>query len=426
MSTKRLDLAALTVAVAGGVAAIRSRSRLQPAGGPGDKVFPPTYATGDRTLKYAVETRRVDGTDVSCVLLDSVASQANRMEEALLQAWATHDLPFPVVSVDFRGLEGVSDLDQISTLQTPHRIFDALLRDAMVGDVLFRDTALGRSVTEASVRAATPLYVACPTALLFGAWDSTGPLGGSGMKVQRALVSEIVAVGAVSGVKTASRLDPVGIMAGVEVYAREGHPTDWTTNPDEAAKEKGKLQLFSRKGEGKGRPSAINHSNVTPSIDALGGGITFDYAVQTTVLSLPALRRIRFVTDGTGAPLGGDRRPGAELAARTALAALGLASIAAHRAAGYDLRSRCALVPEGPLALELVPSEGGEPTTVSLDVPAAFDLLGQAHQAASAAGMGWEREPVRLVPAPKLVELIRKSRALASRGGGGDEEGSSA
>ena len=57
-------------AVTGGVAAIRSRSRLQPAGGPGDKIFPPTYATGKNTLKYAVENRRIDGRTVPCVLLD--------------------------------------------------------------------------------------------------------------------------------------------------------------------------------------------------------------------------------------------------------------------------------------------------------------------------------------------------------------------
>lgn len=424
MSTSKLDLDRLTRAVAGGVAAIRARSRLQSAGGPGDKVFPPTYATGDRVLKYATETRRVEGADVQCVLLDSVASQANRMEESLLEAWRSHGLPFPVVSVDFRGLEGVSDLDRISTLQAPHRIFDALLRDAMVGDVLFRDTPLGRAVTEATVGAATPLYVACPTALLFGAWDSTGPKGGLGMKIQRALVSEIVAVGAVPGVKTASRLDPAGILAGVEVYAKAGDSTDWTTDPAQAATEKGKPQLFARKGEGKGRPSAINHSNIAPSVDEFGGGITFDYALQTTVLSLPALRRVRFLTDASGAPLGDDRRASAELAARTALAALGLASIAAHRAVGYDLRSRCALVPEGPLSLELVPSEGGPSTTVALDASGAFELLREAHQAATQRGLGWDREPIRLVPAPKLVELIRRSRALASRGG--DEEGGAA
>jgi len=103
------ELPALTLddlqrAVEGEAAAVRSVTRLQPAGGKGDKVFPPTYAT-DRgaTTKYAFETRRVDGQDVVTVLLDSVASQANRMEEALLAAWEGRRIDIPVISVDFLG-----------------------------------------------------------------------------------------------------------------------------------------------------------------------------------------------------------------------------------------------------------------------------------------------------------------------------------
>lgn len=82
-----LSYASLRTLVAADGVAIRVRQRLQPAGGAGDKVFPPTYATDDRTLKYAVESRRIEGRDVPCVLLDSVASRANRIEESLLDAW---------------------------------------------------------------------------------------------------------------------------------------------------------------------------------------------------------------------------------------------------------------------------------------------------------------------------------------------------
>jgi CRISPR-associated protein Csb1 len=67
-------------------AAIRRIQRLQPAGGPGDKIFPPTYP-GERTndpARHLFETRRIDGVDVRCVLIDSVQSQANRLEDALL------------------------------------------------------------------------------------------------------------------------------------------------------------------------------------------------------------------------------------------------------------------------------------------------------------------------------------------------------
>ena len=79
-----LTLEDLNRAVVGRAAAFRSRATLQPAGGPGDKVFPPTYAGA----VYATEKRRFPDRDepVDCVLLDSVQSQANRMEEALQQA----------------------------------------------------------------------------------------------------------------------------------------------------------------------------------------------------------------------------------------------------------------------------------------------------------------------------------------------------
>ncbi|MEJ2381427.1 MAG: type I-U CRISPR-associated protein Cas7, partial [Gammaproteobacteria bacterium] len=63
-----LDLAVLRSALRGTAAALRCVTDYQPAGGPGDKVFPPTYEGG----KYAVETRMVDGNPVDCVLLDSV------------------------------------------------------------------------------------------------------------------------------------------------------------------------------------------------------------------------------------------------------------------------------------------------------------------------------------------------------------------
>ena len=419
-----LSLKRLAAAVAGGAAAFRSRTRLQPAGGPGDKVFPPTYATGDRTLRYAIEHRRIDGAEVATVLLDSVASQANRMEEALQRGWEEERLRFPLLAVDFSGCEGIADLTRLSALEVPHRIADALLRDSVTEDgTLFRDTELGHAYTGATAGDATAVYKACPTALVFGVWDSTGPRGGSGAKFARALVSEIVAIDAVTGAKVSSRIDPAGIQAGVRVYHREDDPDDWTVFEDEAQKKGNRPVLFRRKSsEGKaGRPSAVNHSNVTPSIDTFAGGITFDYALQTSVLSLPALRRLRFVRDVSGEPLRPETRQRAEGAARTALAALALAALAWHRRDGFDLRSRCALVPDGPHVLELVPADGGDTESFRLTADQAAELLDAAHEAASACGFGWEREPLRLRPAEKLADLIRKSRELAAAGAGDEE-----
>ena len=125
-----LSLDDLRTAVRTG-AAFRCRNRLQPDGGNGCKVSPPTYAGG----VYAVEDRRIDGRTVRCVLLDSVQSQANRMEEALQDTFLPNwrELPndgndpgcgLPVVAV-FVGNHG-----WVTSLTAPHRIHDAILRDS--------------------------------------------------------------------------------------------------------------------------------------------------------------------------------------------------------------------------------------------------------------------------------------------------------
>ncbi|HED19870.1 MAG TPA: hypothetical protein ENI74_10280 [Gammaproteobacteria bacterium] len=79
-----LTLQTVKEALSGRAAAFRCVTDYQPAGGPGDKVFPPTYEGG----KYATE-ERIDpntGETRKCVLLDSVQSQANRIELALVEA----------------------------------------------------------------------------------------------------------------------------------------------------------------------------------------------------------------------------------------------------------------------------------------------------------------------------------------------------
>lgn len=414
-----LTLDLLERAVGGETAAIRCVTRLQPAGGKGDKIFPPTYGVDkpDPT-RYAFEDRRIDGQSITTVLLDSVASQANRMEEALFAAWTEERLSFPVISVDFSQEESIADLDRITTLHAPHRIADALLRDSVdTQGRRFRDTEHGRAYTDASVKNAAALYQSCPTALIFGVWDSTGPRGGLGNKIQRALVSEIVGVGAVAGSKTSSRIDPAGIQGNVPVFHSKADHDDWTAEESEALVEKGKAIPFSRKGaEGKGKPSAINHSNIKPSIDVTAGGVTIDYALQTTVLSLPALRRLRFPVTGTGDPLQGERRQAAERSARTALAALAIAAITELRDSGFDLRSRSFLIPEqgGPLLLELVPVDGGASISYSLSSEQAAKVVAEASRRAGEFGLEWQREPLTLKPAPKLSALIRESRKRAA------------
>lgn len=424
-------------AVSGTAAGFRAVTRLEPLGGADDKLYPPTFGdavkipvpVGDsreerRRSKYALEWRRIEGAPKLCVVLDSVAAQANRMETALLDGYDRGELRFPFARVDFTGathddpaldLSNLGGDGYITTLEAPHRLADALLRDSLLDGKPFRYTDPGRRFTEASQSNATPLFTLCPSSLVFGLWDSTGPKGGLGSKFQRAIVSEIVGVGVELGTRTSSRIDPTGIEK-TDIYeakqAGEGGSQDWTTDPSEAKLDKKQPVLLKRGGEKAGSPAVINHGNVKPSQDAETGGVTVDYAEQLTVLSLPALRRLRFATTADGERLEGDNRRKAEDAARTLLAALALAAIAYQRDSGYDLRSRCALRALGPLNLELLPSDGGEAKSFSLDRETAKELLDQAKQAAAALGMSWPAEPLTLTPAPKLVGLIRKSRQL--------------
>ncbi|MCB9596626.1 MAG: type I-U CRISPR-associated protein Cas7 [Sandaracinaceae bacterium] len=415
----KLTLAALRDAVHGGAVAIRAVTRLESAGGPGDKVFPPTYVKEGRSqTKYAMEERIVDGRRVPTVLLDSVASQANRTEEALLEGWRRGELKFPVVSVDFSQVEGLADLEQITSLQAPHRIADALLRDSVDDDgTPFRQTIIGKEFTDSRPNHATGMYKHCPTALVFGVWDSTGPKGGMGAKFQRCLVSEIVGYDVVTGVKTASRIDPAGIekKAG-PIYELKGSPGEWTSLESEAATEKkDKPVLFSRKGAGdKGSPATINHGNIPPSIDSEAGGVTMSHAVQTVVLSLAGLRRLRFQMGVDGTPIPPGDRDAAETAARTALAALALAGVVYQRRRGYDLRSRSLLVASEPLVFEVLGRDGGPP--IPYVVEDAAELLSSAEAAARQLGLGWSSEAISLKPTPKLSHLIIKSRELTAAG----------
>src|SRR5205085_9860272 len=132
----------LQSALAGSAAAMRLTLRLEPVS---PKVFPPTYEGG----KYATEERIIGGQKLPCVLLDSVPSQANRMELALQDAWSGGEIDLPVVSVNFQKVENPG-VPKVTSLQAPHRIVDAILRDSTVGDSQnppkFRDSDIGKEL----------------------------------------------------------------------------------------------------------------------------------------------------------------------------------------------------------------------------------------------------------------------------------------
>ena len=451
-----MDIDALKDMVAEG-AALRRRQRLQPVGGPGDKIFPPTYPGEGRNAppRHVYERRRLNGRDVWCVLIDSVQSQANRLEECLLEAIRDNEklsddekLTIPYVEVDFSKVEPKLDgITRITSLDAPHRVYDAIFRDSMLEEKSqeggkdktnrksFMESEVGQRLAKASAEDASALLEISPTALLFGAWHSTGQGGGFGAKFARCLVSEIMGIDVpvefteqrqsptaylaqageriftvepvTSARRPSSRIDPLGASSKVKIYRSDDNKNDWTADIERAEKKENEPVLFSRKkGDKAGKPSIINHGNIKPSLQPLG--VTCDYAEHTFVLSFAALRRLRF---------GGSQK---DAAGRNLLAALGLVALTEQDARGYALRSRCDLVCEGRTPLELVHPDGAaEP--IEIDCKAARELYQNAYNAAKEV-FEMPAEPLRLTPQDKLVEIVRRSQELALSGEGGEEE----
>ena len=456
MSAASLTFDVLKTAVAGSAAAFRLTLRLEAVS---PKVFPPTYEGG----KYATEDRIIDGKTLPCVLLDSVPSQANRMEMALQDAVDYEGLEFPLVVTDFSTSNEAKDDNRlrkfkISSLQAPHRIADAILRDASLfadgkKPVKFKDTEIGKALDdEVDFSNATALLKFAPHCLVFGLWHSTGEKRRAmGVKFARAIISEIVGVNAVPGVTSASRLDPLGIQKlvdkedelGVKIYKVKGG--GWTLNKEVAEQKDGKPVLYGKKG----KPSEINHGNVTPDIvyrrDKTGnlvmgdnerpvmlvvldndkekgqkyvirderkpiakGGFTVEYAEQSTVLSLPALRRLRFPLK-----VGELATDEANKAARTYLAALGLLSATLAFENGYNLRSRCVLHASTTPEWQLL-GKPGEPEKYSLGKQDAVKLYEAALAAALAAKLPINLEKIVLTPSDDLVMLVKKSLEIGA------------
>jgi CRISPR-associated protein Csb1 len=348
---------------------------------------------------------------------------------------------------------------KVSSLQVPHRVADAILRDSEINGTLFRESEIGKLIGMVSARDATALFEYCPTALLLGMWDSTGPKGGLGAKFERAMVAEIVGIGAVYGVKTSSRIDPLGIQLKAGPLYAASDQLGWTLDESRAKMEKGKPVTLGKDG----RPSEANHGNVTPSFGKYGkgaegrdplvepdlalslkgregqesidfsatvresdrtaregrpapGGVTILHAEQTVVLSLPALRRLRF-------PVEGRFDHARDNAARTVLAALGLCAATLAAESGLDLRSRCLLWPVEPLEWQLLGKPGNTESGLALTGDQAIALLNDAVTTAKRHGLKWRDEPVVLRPSNALLKLVVKSQQLATRQTGEAGEG---
>jgi CRISPR-associated protein Csb1 len=319
-----------------------------------------------------------------------------------------------------------AEVGLFSTMEAPHRIVDAVFLASEIEEVdgdgkkatkRFRHprdpatgSAIGRAVDEARAANATGLFELCPTALIFGMWDSHGARGGLGEKFQRALVSEIIGVGATEdNRRPASRVDPLIVVAGESLPITIDKDKTWSVV---------------EKGRAKSKLSEVGLGNVTPSLkdpktnDWNHGGVTVQFARQIALLSLPALRRLQFPLPGKPP----EEQRNADAAARTTLAALGLAAIARQWAVGFSLRSRCDLVPRGELVFSLLSPGCEERFTINPE--SAAKLLQEAVQESRSAGLSWPTHAaagapwkdgcLTLKPNKELAKAVAESRRLAA------------
>ena len=401
--SESLNLVDLMAAVTGTAAAFRSVTKLQPVGGQGDKVFPATYSGGI----YATERRPLNGQVVDCVLIDSVQSQANRAEEALKLALERGRTQLPLIVVDFQEANGKfrNPLPNLTSLDVPHRLADAILRDSILSDgTRFSKSQYASRWGRSNLWNATAIYELCPTALLFGMWGSPDKPGGLGAKFERAYVSEIVAVDVVRNTREAADEEASGARNHL-VNVRAGYridPLNSSKNVSVKQNEDGSFQV----GAGKLRPSEINHGNIP--FESVNSGVRFRYAEQVTVVSLGALRKLRFPLDGMDKACVND-------AGRTVLAALGLCAGVLASEANTSLRSRCHLWPVEAREWELLEKPGQIMHRFRLAGDQAIELLNTAIAAAKQAGLSWMEEKLTLKPSPELIELVRQSQEAAAK-----------
>lgn len=138
-----------------GFAAIVLRQWFVPAEGEDAVIFPPTYPLEREKAGYNID-RFDDGSSVCQI--DSVGSQANRMEPIFKREGYKHLVPEVVIKAGDR---------EVHLLDAGHRAADAIVRFSTLGEELFDAFVTYRDTGDAE-----PLAKIAPTSLVFGAWDS--------------------------------------------------------------------------------------------------------------------------------------------------------------------------------------------------------------------------------------------------------------
>lgn len=141
---------------ADGPVAVTVCEELQPVEGADAVFFPPTFAPPQKgeVPKYVID----DTPDGKTVIVDTVGSQANRLEPLFKKEPLSQLVPRAIVKVGER---------EINLLDVGHRAADAVVR---FSDRRGELRAAFRAIADSGD--AQPLAKLAPTSLVFGAWDS--------------------------------------------------------------------------------------------------------------------------------------------------------------------------------------------------------------------------------------------------------------
>jgi CRISPR-associated protein Csb1 len=311
-----------------GPVALHLKEKLLPVEGAGGVIFPPTYAD----VGYNIDTMS-DGTKV--VTIDSVGSQANRMEPLFKQA--TYSELVPQIDITY------GDGKHLSILDAGHRLGDAVVRSTDIGKdareafILFRDKG-----------DATKLAKLAPTSIVFGAWDSRDTQA----KLPR-IVQSVMRAWDVDLLTRSAQYNPALDYAALAVFTEE-----------EKQKAEGKKE----------NPLAQRGFVHVPAPRGLGGVVARGAIERDVTVNLLALRRLHGESDE-----------------KLRRYVLGLALVAAVEPVEAFLRQGCLLVPDPSQVpgWTVVYRDGRRDNDVTLDASA---VLQYAQAAAKAFGVGNNRK----------------------------------
>ncbi|MGY3056836.1 CRISPR-associated protein Csb1 [Streptomyces sp. TE3672] len=377
--------------------AIRIRAVYEPTGGPGARIFPPTVKTkATDAAGYLTEPRYVDGEPVTVVLLDQRQSQANRCEQALLDAVRRQDLFIPHLELTTEA-EGMPV--RITSLEAPHRSRDAYFRDAQDPDgTAFDKTEPGTALRQASSADLGVYLRLVPSDLVYGVWDSHRKRRIQ-VKVPRAYTSEMYGVAPLAGVRAAGRMDRLNLAGDKVAVTKAG----WS--PLEGAKP--------AKGVETARMSELGHGMIPPSEEI--GGVSVKAVHRQATVSMAQLASLRF---------GGASEEFAA-AGRALLAAIALlGDRLAFASPSLHLRSGCDLVVVSEQLDWVQRGQDGRPVTRPLEAVTISDMLALFETALERAlkeGLEWPVAPLGLRPNASLQQAIARSYETVGIGAVEDE-----